>query len=181
MSRSHASASPDANELRVVVWQFVRIMVQLESVARSRGRERAPTVYGDWRSAWTEVDRTLERLGKSEPDAFADLMMNQEVVLRCRDRTQVNDVVRAIENVIHQIDQQIRAVTGDGQAEEDLRFERKELNALAKKLRGQGRGPKRAPATAKQAGTGGARGTGRGGGARRGASRPRRGPGKKAP
>lgn len=179
MSRSQASAAADAGELRIVVWQFVRIMVQLEAVARSRGRARAPSVYGDWRSAWNEVDRTLERLGKSDPDAFADLMMNQEVVLRCADRSQVNDVVRAIENVIHQIDQQIRAVAGDGQAEEDLRFERRELNALAKRLRGRG-GGSRSGST--RTGATGSQGRGKPrGGARRGSSPPRRGRKKKAP
>ena len=29
-------------EVRLVVWQFVRVMVQLETVAQARGRQSAP-------------------------------------------------------------------------------------------------------------------------------------------
>jgi hypothetical protein len=181
MTQKTASPRSESTELRIVVWQFVRIMVQLEAVARSRGRTKAPSVYADWRTAWTEIDRTLERLGQSDAEAFSDLMMNQEVVLRCRDRGQVTEVLRAVENVMNQIDQQLRAVAGDGQAIEDLRFERRELNALAKKLRGQGRaggrGSGRAPA---RASTGAPkRAAGAGGGGR--SSPPRRSRKRKAP
>jgi len=140
MNDPRSGGGNSSNELRIVVWQFVRIMVQLETVARARGQAKAPTVYGDWRPAWTEVDRTLTRLGESDAEAFSDLMMNQEVVLRTRDRSQMNEVTRAIENVVNQLDQEIRAVRGEATAEEELRFERRELNALLKKLRKMGRG-----------------------------------------
>lgn len=168
MNKPGTGGGNTATELRIVVWQFVRIMVQLETVSRARGRAKAPSVYKDWRPAWTEIDRTLTRLGDSDADAFSDLMMNQEVVLRCRDRSQMNEVTRAIENVINQLDQQIRAVRGEAKAEEELRFERRELNALLKKLRKTGRGR---PAGSRPKG-------GRAGDAK-GASPPRRGRGRK--
>ena len=117
MNDPRSGGGNSSNELRIVVWQFVRIMVQLETVARARGQAKAPTVYGDWRPAWTEVDRTLTRLGESDAEAFSDLMMNQEVVLRTRDRSQMNEVTRAIENVVNQLDQEIRAVRGEATAE----------------------------------------------------------------
>ncbi|MBS27680.1 MAG: hypothetical protein CL566_01960 [Alphaproteobacteria bacterium] len=139
MSEARADARPATIELRIIVWQLVRIMVQLESVARNRGRKKAPSVYADWRASWTEIDRTLTRLGDSDSEAFSDLMMNQEVVLRCRDRSQLNEVTRAIENVINQLDQHLRAAKGDAQQEEDLQFERREMNALLKRLRKLGR------------------------------------------
>ncbi len=127
------------SELRLVVWQFVRIMVQLETVSRVRGDKRGPSIYRDWRSAWIEVDRTLDRLGKTDADAFSDLMMNQEVVLRCRDRTQINEVTRTAENVVAQLDELMRDSRGDGQREEDLQFERREMKALVRQLRNLGR------------------------------------------
>ncbi|MBO6783676.1 MAG: hypothetical protein JJ899_10465 [Alphaproteobacteria bacterium] len=152
----------DAIELRLVVWQFVRVMVQLEKVSRVRGRDRAPSVYGAWRSAWTEIDRTLERLGKTDADAFSDLMMNQEVVLKIRDRSQLNEVTRTAENVVGQLDQQIREARGNAQQEEDLQFERREMKALVRQLRKMG------PASGKKRRTGGPRPS-------RPASPPRRG------
>lgn len=126
-------------ELRLVVWQFVRIMVQLETVTKVRGGSRAPSVYQEWRGSWTEIDRTLERLGKTDMEAFSDLMMNQDVVLRCRDRSQINEVSRTAENVVAQLDDLMRDARGDAKREEELQFERREMKALVKQLRRLGR------------------------------------------
>ncbi|MBT3808941.1 MAG: hypothetical protein HOL07_01840 [Rhodospirillaceae bacterium] len=174
MNKPSTEGGGASTELRITVWQFVRIMVQLETVARARGRAKAPTVFADWRSAWTEIDRTLTRLADSDADAFSDLMMNQEVVVRCRDRNQVNEVTRAIENVMNQLDQQIRAVRGEAKAEEELRFERRELNALLKHMRKTGRGGPAARSTAAKAAA-----TRAAGGPPKNASPPRRGRGRK--
>ena len=62
-------------EMRITVWQFVRIMVALE------GRRPRAEVYENWKGAWQELDAELTRLGKSDHAAYSDLMMNQEVVL----------------------------------------------------------------------------------------------------
>ena len=162
MNDAPAGERTDSVELRLVVWQFVRIMVQLEKVSRVRGRDRAPSVYREWRSAWTEVDRTLERLGKTDVEAFSDLMMNQEVVLKMRGKGQLNEVTRTAENVVGQLDQLIREARGNAQQEEDLQFERREMKALVRKLRKMG------PATGGKRRTGGPRPS-------RPASPPRRG------
>ena len=130
--QEQAAAPSKGTELRLVVWQFVRIMVQLETVARVRGSTRG-------RSSWTEIDRSLERLGKTEAEAFADLMMNQEVVLRCRDKTQINEVTRTADNVVAQLDDMLRDARGDAKREEDLQFERREMKALVKHLRRLGK------------------------------------------
>lgn len=137
--QEQAAAPSKGTELRLVVWQFVRIMVQLEMVARVRGSTRGPSIYQDWRSSWTEIDRSLERLGKTEAEAFADLMMNQEVVLRCRDKTQINEVTRTADNVVAQLDDMLRDARGDAKREEDLQFERREMKALVKHLRRLGK------------------------------------------
>ncbi len=90
-------------ELRLVVWQFVRIMVQLETASRARGRQSAPSLYGAWRPAWQEIDRRLTQLGKTDSAGFSDLMMEQEVVLKCRDRAQLNETIRTVDNIINQL------------------------------------------------------------------------------
>ena len=139
MSEPQSNAPASTTELRLIVWQFVRIMVQLETVTKVRGGTRGPSVYQDWRGSWTEIDRTLERLGKTDSEAFADLMMNQEVVLRCRDRVQINEVSRTAENVVAQLDELLREARGDAKREEELQFERREMKVLVKHLRRQGR------------------------------------------
>lgn len=166
MAQRPASASrkppPRAgHRLDITVWQFVRIMVQLEAVAKSRGgRRRAATpaatqqrpVYGDWRAAWQEIDRELTRLGETDAEAFSDLMMNRNVVLECRGRRQLNEVTRAIENVVHQMREEVRASAGDEEHVSDLRFEIRELEKLASKLSGMGRKKARPPAAKPETG-----------------------------
>ncbi len=122
-------------ELRLVVWQFVRIMVQLETASRARGRQSAPSLYGAWRPAWQEIDRRLTQLGKTDSAGFSNLMMEQEVVLRCRDRTQLNEAIRTVDNIINQLKASAKKTSGDARAATDLRFERTELETLGRHLR----------------------------------------------
>ena len=74
-------------KLEIGVWQFVRIMVELEARSR-RSKNRRPaakgraTVYDDWREAWEELDNRLSELGGRDQEAYADLMMNQNVVVK---------------------------------------------------------------------------------------------------
>lgn len=122
-------------EVRLVVWQFVRIMVQLETAARARGRQSAPSLHGAWRSAWQEIDRRLTQLGKTDAAGFSDLMMEQEVVLQCRTRAQLNELIRTVDNVINQLKTETKAASGDPRRTTDLRFERTELETLGRHLR----------------------------------------------
>lgn len=122
-------------ELRLVVWQFVRVMVQLETASRARGRRSAPSLYGAWRPAWQEIDRRLTQLGKTDATGYSDLMMEQEVVVQCRNRAQLNELVRTVDNIINQLKSGIKAASGDPRAVADLRFERTELETLGRHLR----------------------------------------------
>lgn len=122
-------------ELRLVVWQFVRIMVQLETASRARGRKSAPSLYGAWRPAWQEIDRRLTQLGKTDTAGFSDLMMEQEVVLKCRDRAQLNETIRTVDNIINQLKASAKKTSGDVRAATDLRFERTEMETLGRHLR----------------------------------------------
>lgn len=130
-----ARSSKAPIELRLVVWQFVRVMVQLEAASRARGRQSAPSLYGAWRPAWQEIDRRLTEVGKTDAAAFSELMMEQEVVLQCRTRAQMNELTRTLENVVNQLKAETKAASGDARRLNDLRFERTELETLGRRLR----------------------------------------------
>jgi hypothetical protein len=119
-----AKAKAKRDEIRIAVWQFVRIMVALE------GRRPRAQVYDDWKAAWHEIDRELTRLGKSDHAAYSDLMMNQEVVLILADDTRRREVAQALSRVIRGIKGSLSAAKGDAAARDGLKFELAELAAL---------------------------------------------------
>jgi len=126
----------DANTLAIDVWQFVRIMVALEKSAR---RGRGPSAaYTAWREIWRELDQRLTELGKSDAAGFAELMMEQQVVLPIARPAIIREAVECIEAVTRQMTTDLDRGTGDAGHQSDLRFERKELNALARKIAGRG-------------------------------------------
>jgi hypothetical protein len=135
MARTEPGESKAPVELRLVVWKFVRVMVQLETVSRARGRQSAPSLYGAWRPAWQEIDRRLTQLGKTDSAGFSDLMMEQEVVLQCRDRAQLNELIRTVDNIVNQLKASAKTASGDPRAATDLRFERTEMETLSRHLR----------------------------------------------
>lgn len=133
-------AAPDT--LAIDVWQFVRIMVALESGARKRRRPSG--AYAAWRDIWRELDERLTELGKTDATAFSELMMDQQVVLPVPRPEVVRDAVQAIESVTRDMTRELER-GGDPSHQEDLRFERKALNALARKLAGRGGSRRRGP------------------------------------
>ncbi len=131
-----------SNSVSVDVWQFVRIMVALEKGGRRGGR--AGSAYATWRDIWKELDGRLEQLGKSDPVAFADLMMEQQVVLPNASPERLREIVAAIKTVTQDMDGALDRGTGDSGRTADLRFERGALKALARRLTGHDRSPKQA-------------------------------------
>ncbi len=116
------------------VWQFVRVMVRLEASARLRGQRPRDQLYQRWQASWREVDEELTRLGKSNPDGFAELMMDHDVVVSCQSTSQLNQVVRVIEEVIQQLSKSISSKDGNAEQLRHLRFERGELDKLKKRI-----------------------------------------------
>ena len=124
-------------ELNVDVWQFVRIMVELEEgrpinkkVSKSF---RASPVYLDWRKTWETLDRQLEGLSKTNHSAFSDLMMEEQVLLQVRSKAQLNEVISAIERVIRRIGHLQKNSDSPDQLE-SFRFEKKRLSELKRDL-----------------------------------------------
>ncbi len=130
-------------QLRLPIWQFVRIMVQLEP----RAGKSPVGVYAHWRSAWQEVDRELSRLGKSDAAGFATLMMEHEVDLNLRNDKDLSDVIKALDEVVVAMSREQRAAVADKSRRKDLQFEIDELRTLRASLGGgtKSQAPKRRP------------------------------------
>lgn len=120
-----------AQEIEFTVWEFVRVMVELEEQIAD-GRKSA--LYDHWQNAWAELDGRLTKLGKKNADAFADLMMNQTVSLelpRAKDKT---ELLKVIDVVVRKLSKSLKAKEGDKAHRESLRFEVAELNDLRARL-----------------------------------------------
>ena len=121
-------------EIRVVVWQFVRIMVQLETESTRRkprtGGGGSP-VYESWRDAWEELDTKLTELGKRDHRAYSNLMMDQEVVLECANAADLAEVLQTVDRVIKRLGDMITRKQGKVK---DLRFEVRDLKTLRQEL-----------------------------------------------
>jgi len=129
--RAEAGALPD---LRLPVWQFVRLMVQVEETLAQRPDPAATKLSKAWSDVWSELDAELAGLGETDSQAFADLMMDQEVVLEAVSP----DLSRAVEQLLTRVVRTMRAslkvAPKEEQRAEDLRFEVAELEKTLKTL-----------------------------------------------
>jgi hypothetical protein len=120
-------------EIRIVVWQFVRIMVQLETEAsrrRSKG-DRRSVLYRNWQDPWEELDAKLTELGKRDHRGYSNLMMDQEVVLECASRDDLTELIETVDRVIKRLGDMISRKQGKTK---DLRFEQREMKTLRQEL-----------------------------------------------
>ena len=120
-------------ELRMPVWQFVRLMVQVEETLKTgKGRRKDPAVqdlYDAWDDIWLELDQRLETLGRDDPDAFSELMMRQDVVLTDLTARRARTTASEVRKVVAAMRQRLKSEK-DKQAREDLEFEIDELGDL---------------------------------------------------
>jgi hypothetical protein len=119
----------DGFKLTFVVWQFVRVMVQLEKTGSKSHAYRA------WRDQWKKLDRRLDRLGKGNRAAFSTLMMTEEVVIDKVTAAELSDVRRALDTVIRQINTDIQTSEPEDELLGGLEFELTELAALRDEVR----------------------------------------------
>lgn len=121
------------SEIRMPVWQFVRLMVQVEeSLKEFKGRNKPPLLkdlYDAWDDTWLELDQRLGELGRDDPDAFAELMMRQDVVLTDATPRRVKTAAQEIRKVLKSMKAVLKSEK-DPQAKEDLTFEIEELEDL---------------------------------------------------
>ena len=130
-------------ELRIVVWEFVRIMVQLEKSTKSKTLKNPPSIYHAWLPSWREIDDRLTKSGKKDVSEFSQLMMEKEVLLQCRSNKQLNELIRALENVINQLKVEAKLASGDAEKLTSFRYEKSELETLLRKIRRMRKSPNR--------------------------------------
>jgi len=109
-------------EIEITVWQFVRLMVDLEEHASSS------EAYAGWSESWNELDRRLDELRQRDHDSYADLMMNQEVVVAA-DKIRLEQAAKALGRVVKALGKTL-AKEKDAAARDDLLFEQGELQEL---------------------------------------------------
>lgn len=116
-------------DLTLDVWQFVRLMVGMEESLKAHGGGRGTqlkALYDRWEDIWVDLDARLVDLGREDPDGFADLMMEQEVVLEEVSPAERALVRAELEKVVAQIKSTLSRTDDPGEVE-DLSFERDEL------------------------------------------------------
>ena len=171
--------APDKT-LTLDVWQFVRLMVRMEETLQGGGSSALRQLYQRWEDLWVDLDAQLVDLGRTDMDAFADLMMDQEVVLEDVPPGAYALVADELEKVVGELKRTL-AHTEDPAQVEDLSFERDELSLTVRALRGGAKGAPGKPGARKAPGAKGvgAKGVGaKGPGAKGG---PRKGDPKKGP
>ena len=114
-------------EIDMTVWQFVRIMVELE---RRKSRSLA---YKLWQGAWEELDGRLDALrAANNTDEFSNLMMNQEVSLQA-EKIHIQEAAEAADRVVSVLGKTLKK-TKEPKSKDDLMFEQAELAELKNRL-----------------------------------------------
>ena len=115
------------NDLRLTVWQFVRLMVQVDETLSARPNPAVKEIKDTWDDIWLDIDARLEELGRKDPDGFATMMMDQEVVLTGMTLGLQKAIAAELAQVVRAM-QQTRRSSKDQQAKDDMTFEIQELN-----------------------------------------------------
>ena len=115
-------------EIDMTVWQFVRVMVELE---RRKSRSLA---YKLWQGSWEELDGRLDALrAANKNDEFSNLMMNQEVSLQA-EKIHIIEASEAAQRVVSVLGKTLKT-TKEPKAKDDLMFEQGELSELHNRLK----------------------------------------------
>lgn len=124
-------------DLTFDIWQFVRLMVQLEGPAKENKGQGS--LFETWRDIWESVDRDLTGLYETDFDAYANMMMNETITIAEVSPSHAGEAVEALRSLITTIDDAIKAGKKEPEPDMDLidnlTFERGELNELCEKLR----------------------------------------------
>jgi len=114
-------------ELQFTVWQFVRLMVHLESHPDAQ--------FEAWQDVWQTLDATLTDLSGKDGAAYSDMMMNQDVVIEDATSSQAKACEAALKTVMTELEAAIEAADDEDETLLSLKFERRELRQLTRKLK----------------------------------------------
>lgn len=102
-------------------------MVQVDETLAARPNPAVEEIKTTWDDIWLDIDARLEELGRKDPDGFATMMMDQEVVLTGMTPALQTAIAGELAQVVRTM-QTARRSTKDQQAKDDLTFEIQELN-----------------------------------------------------
>ncbi len=125
--------SEKTTEIRFIVWQFVRLMVQLEETVEAGRAPEEKKLYDSWEDIWVDLDAKLIDLGAKNPEKFAELMMDQEVVSDLTS-SEAGVVAIQLQAVLKDIIEKLKH-TDEEEDVADLSFERDELSLLINELK----------------------------------------------
>ena len=123
-------------KVEVIVWQFVRIMVEFEQFRLSntskRGVKRNNPIFNDLKHLWVELDQKLELLAKNDHLKYSKVMMNEFVKFDVRSKSQLNELISSVGRVINKLKVSIKNMNIDNL--ESLNYEKDKMNLLKKQL-----------------------------------------------
>jgi len=125
-------STPDTRELRFTIWQFVRLMVHIEDSQNRASKDQA-ALLDEWAEIWAPLDLELARLAESDPQAYAEMMMDQELVIEDATAKQTATTNATLQAVMADMDAAI-AKGGDEDLIDSLKFERRELRQFTRRL-----------------------------------------------
>ena len=110
------------------IWQFVRIMVEAET------NKEGKILLDNFGDAWNEVDAKLTELADTDMQAYANMMMSQNIVLET-DKKINEAMVSIISSVIEKLTNQLDNIDAESdELAQDLAFEIQGLEQLVDEL-----------------------------------------------
>lgn len=126
------NANTDTRELRFTIWQFVRLMVHLEDRQTRTSKDQA-ALLDDWAEIWAPLDLELGQLAENDLQAYAEMMMDQELIIEDATAKQTATANAALQAVMAEMDAAIEK-GGEDDLIDSLKFERRELRQLTRRL-----------------------------------------------
>jgi len=110
------------------IWQFVRIMVEAETYQEGK------LLFDNFGDVWNEVDTKLTELANTDMQAYADMMMEQNIILET-DKKINETIVSIISSVIEKLTNQLDNIDIESDdLAQDLAFEIQGLEQLVDEL-----------------------------------------------
>lgn len=113
-------------------------MVHIEETANPP--KPLSALHGAWNDVWQPLDAELSELAERDFDMFSELMMDQDVVIEDATVEQAATAQGAINEIMATMDRAIEESGTAGASHDDsehiqnLKFERRELRQLSRKL-----------------------------------------------
>lgn len=124
--------APSRQNLRLTVWEYVRLMVALED--KPKREAMAEELKRLWAESWAEIDAELTRLAAQDPDAYAVMMMDREVVLPDATPPRRRYVAAVLREVARAMRAERDRLAPAAPERADFEFEIKALEETARKL-----------------------------------------------